>query len=230
MRDTSRTVLVSFSGIDGAGKSTQIARLEARLAEAGIRVRKLAFWDDVVFLSAFRAGASHRMLGGEQGVGSPERPVQRADKNVRRWYLTLLRSAFYLADVLNLRRAVAKAQAGHPGVVIFDRYIFDQLVNVPHNWLGRKYIRFLLRLAPRLDIAFLLDADPEAALQRKPEYPIDFLQQYRTAYHQLCPMVREMVMVPPADMDEVEAAIARQFEKRGAAPIPRNDQPESISA
>ena len=229
MRNASKIVMVSFSGIDGAGKSTQIGRLEARLAGAGIRVRKLAFWDDVVFLSRFRAGVSHRMLGGERGVGSPEKPVQRADKNVQRWYLTLLRSAFYLADALSLRRAVIKARAGDPDVVIFDRYIYDQLVNVPPSWLGRRYIGLILRLAPRLDRAFLLDADPEAALQRKPEYPIEFLRRYRDAYHQLCPMVTEMVMVPPADVDQVEVAIAREFDKRTSLRTSHPLQTEQIT-
>jgi thymidylate kinase len=38
-----RTLLVSFSGIDGAGKSTQIEALSARLAADGLRVRLIRF-------------------------------------------------------------------------------------------------------------------------------------------------------------------------------------------
>ena len=46
--------IVTFSGIDGAGKSTQISALEAWLRAAGLRTRVLTFWDDVVVLSRLR--------------------------------------------------------------------------------------------------------------------------------------------------------------------------------
>jgi len=45
---------VSFSGIDGAGKSTQIEALRENLRQAGFRVSMLAFWDDVSMLTGLR--------------------------------------------------------------------------------------------------------------------------------------------------------------------------------
>ncbi len=207
-------VFVSFSGIDGSGKSTQIERLHNSLLQSGVSVLRLAFWDNVVFLPQFRAGVSHELLRGELGVGVPGRPVRRRDKNERKWYLTLARSPFYLLDVLSLRRIVAKARRSHADVVIFDRYIYDQLANLSANLPGRVYLRLLLALAPRPDIAYLLDAEPEAALARKPEYPLEFLHGYRRAYHSLAKLADEMVVVPPADVDSVEQVIAREFRER----------------
>ena len=207
-------IVVSFSGIDGAGKSTQIERLHNSLLQSGLSVQRFAFWDNVVFLPQFRAGVSHKVLRGEVGVGAPGKPVRRNDKNARKWYLTLARSPFYLLDVLNLRRVVANARRSNADVVIFDRYIYDQLANVSGNLAGRLYARALLALAPRPDIAYLLDADPEAALARKPEYPLDFLHAYRRAYHRLAEIAREIVLVPPADVDGVERVIASEFRKR----------------
>lgn len=206
-----RFILVSFSGIDGSGKSTQIERLHARLVSQGLSVLRLAFWDNVVFLPQFRAGVSHKVLRGEIGVGSPEKPVRRNDKNARKWYLTLARSPFYFLDVLSLRRVVGKARNSNADVIIFDRYIYDQLANVSRNWLGRAYVRSLLKLAPRPDVAFLLDADPEAALKRKPEYPLDFLHEYRRCYLNIKTMAREMTIIPPGEVDAVENAILQEF-------------------
>jgi thymidylate kinase len=140
--------------------------------------------------------------------------VRRNDKNARRWYLTLARSPFYLLDVLSLRRVVAKARQSQADVIIFDRFIYDQLANISGNFAGRLYTRLLLALAPRPAIAYLLDADPAAALARKPEYPLEFLREYRKAYLRLSQMVREMFVVPPSDVEGVHSAIVREFGKR----------------
>ena len=207
-------VVVSFSGIDGAGKSTQIELLHTSLLQSGISILRLAFWDNVVILPRFRAGVSHKVLRGEVGIGAPGKPVRRNDKNARKWYLTLARSPFYFLDVLSLGRVVAKARKSDADVVIFDRYIYDQLANVSGNLLGRLYARLLLALAPRPDIAYLLDADPAAALARKPEYPLEFLREYRQAYYRLSKMAREMIVVPPSDVEGVQSVITREFRER----------------
>ena len=74
--------IVSFSGIDGAGKSTQISALEAWLNESGLRTTLLTFWDNVVCFSRSREFMSLKAFKGDAGVGSPEKPLQRRDKNV----------------------------------------------------------------------------------------------------------------------------------------------------
>lgn len=227
MRAKRTPLVVSFSGIDGAGKSTQIERLEHGLAQSGLSVLRLAFWDDVIVLPEFRAGVSHKLLRGELGVGAPGKPVRRRDKNARKWYLTLARAPFYLLDALSLRRRVARVRKSQADVVIFDRYIYDQLANVAGNGAGRFYSRLLLALSPRPDIAYLLDADPEAALARKPEYPLDFLHAYRRAYLRLGEMAREMVVIPAAEADGVERVIASEFRKRWPGPL-RGDQRENL--
>ncbi|MBV8049712.1 MAG: thymidylate kinase [Acidobacteriaceae bacterium] len=205
-------VVISFSGIDGSGKSTQIAKLLNRLRDAGLVVSQLTFWDDVAVLSRFRADVSHKLLHGEGGVGTPENPVNRNDKNVRTWYLTLPRCVLHFLDSLCLRQKLRRARANAPDVIVCDRYIFDQLATLPLDraW-ARACARLILQVAPIPDVAYLLDVEPEIARARKPEYPLDFMHRYRASYLQLRDLAG-MAMIEPMSQDEVHEAITTKLQ------------------
>ena len=206
-----RQVLVSFSGMDGSGKSTQIENLHQNLVASGFSVKRLEFWNNVVAFARLRAGFSHRVLQSDGSVGSPEKPANRNDKNARHWYLILGRAFLYIFDALKLRRAVAKARSSKTDVIIFDRYIYDQLATLPmaHS-VTRAYVRLLLRIVPTPDIAYLLDAVPEVARARKPEYPLEFMRDYRRCYL-LLSEVSDLTVIPPSDIEQAQAAIAHKM-------------------
>lgn len=209
----SQPVLVSFSGIDGAGKTTQITALRRRLREAGSRVLLLSFWDDVAALTHIRKELSHSMFGGDRGIGCPEKPLNRQDKNVRSWYMTVARLVFYSLDTVRTNLTVAKARRSKADVVIFDRYAYDEFVNLSSpRWLTGMCLKFLLRMTPKPDIAYLLDADPRLARERKPEYPIEFLQANRAAYLALSALAG-MTVINPLPPLEVSQKIMEEFRK-----------------
>lgn len=215
-----KTLLVSFSGVDGAGKSTQIENLESVLAAAGYRTRRFAFWDNVVVGSRYREGFVHKVYKSQRGIGAPGQPVERRDKNVRRWYLTLMRHALYFADALHLVWVAARRRGAD--VVIFDRYIYDELANLPlSSSLTRAYIRLVAAIIPKPDVAFLLDADPDAARARKPEYPVEFMRHCRSAYKTLALLLRNLVLIPPLPLQQALEATERAFWAHSGLPRTR---------
>jgi thymidylate kinase len=213
-----RPLLVSFSGVDGSGKSTQIENLQAVLQGRGLKTRRLAFWDDVVVGVRYREGFVHQVYKSERGIGAPGKPVNRRDKNMRGWHLTLARHFLYLLDALNLGRVVSqerRRQAIVPvDVMVFDRYIYDELANLNlKNSLSRFFVRLVHRFAPRPDLAYLLDADPAAAYARKPEYPVDFMVQCRQAYFDLASQLGTMCAIPAMPLTETKQAVVAAAEE-----------------
>jgi thymidylate kinase len=203
-----RPRFVSFSGIDGAGKTTQIAALKSHLNEVGIRVVEVTFWNDVARLTRIREVTGHTLFKGDKGVGTPTRPVNRRDKNVRSWFLTAVRFGLYFFDAVSLRALAAKMPGANADVVIFDRYLYDELANLSlRNGITRLYVRLLLKLVPQPDICYLLDAEPALARARKPEYPIDFLHCIRASYLDLSEIVGGMTIIPPQPVQDVERQV-----------------------
>jgi thymidylate kinase len=205
-----RPTFVSFSGMDGAGKSTQIQNLRTRLIEAGLRVSLVTFWDDVARLTQIREVSGHKLFKGEKGVGSPDAPINRRDKNVRSWPMTAVRYFLYFVDALSLRFVAKKALRSEADFIIFDRYAYDELANLTlSNPISRVYVRLVMMLVPRPHVSYLLDADPVQARARKPEYPLEFLYFCRASYMTLSELVGGMTLIPPMPVQDVEREVLR---------------------
>lgn len=206
-----RPFIVSFSGMDGAGKTTQIDALLIYLRDAGLRVRVLRFWDDIAVAGSMRESLSHKLFKSEKGVGVPDRPVERRDKNVRAWYMTVARLFLYLLDAAHLSFITTTLSPRDADVVILDRYLYDQIVNLNlDNPATRAYAWLLTKMVPRPNIPFLLDADPGQARARKPEYPLLFLQCVRASYAVLAAWSR-LVVIAPLACEDVTRSILRNM-------------------
>jgi len=201
-------VCVTFSGIDGAGKSTQIDALRDAAEQAGLSVHTVRFWDDIARLTSLRETSGHKLFKGDKGIGSPDSPINRRDKNVRSWPMSCVRIFIYTIDAFSTRVAISKARRSGADICIFDRYLYDELANLTlTNPLMRLYARWMMALTPRPDISFILDADPQAARARKPEYPLEFIHMNREAYLELSRILGGITVVPAMPIEDVKRTI-----------------------
>jgi len=71
----------------------------------------------------------------------------------------------------------------------------------------------VLAVVPKPDVGYLLDAEPQVALERKPEYPLAFLHLYRQSYLTLRRLAG-LTLIPPATLEEVHVLILKALPER----------------
>lgn len=162
-------LLVVFSGLDGAGKSTQIDRLAAHLHGQGRP--PVIYWTRGGYTPLFSAAkaALRRLSRGHavpQAGPSVERDQAMARPGVQRLWLALA-----MLDLLWIYGVQVRWQRWRGRAVICDRYLGDTEIdfrlNFPQQRLDRWPLwRLLRRATPQPDASFLLLIPVDESLRR----------------------------------------------------------------
>jgi hypothetical protein len=187
-----RRSLVTLSGLDGSGKSSQARWLAEALAELEIDVEVI--WNDLqgnVLLDALGVPAKALL----RLRGRPVRPMSsyeqvapsahRSHDAVRRVWSSIVT----LANSLE-QRALATRGRVRGRTIVFDRGPLDLAVRmeVLYRTGGGRQPRLIELTAPRSTVAFLLEVSPDLALSRKLDIWSDAqLEEQATLYKALAP-------------------------------------------
>jgi thymidylate kinase len=209
-------MLITFSGLDGAGKSTLVRWLQQTLERQNRRV--------VVFHMNDHVGvyAYLRRLRNQLGGAPPKNGGTGALRRVRDAVLwgRLLRRVIYPLDLLLFLGYRLYHESIHRRVVIMDRYFYDILVDVSSE-RSRRWIRWLKRITPTPTLPLLLDTGPEQAFARKGEYSLAYRRDRWTAYGEVFPWVRGGVRLRNDDPGAARAALRQLVSWRmGGAETP----------
>ncbi len=197
--------LVTFSGLDGSGKSSQAVTLVRLLSGLDIPVARA--WAGQKPMLSYPFLALVRLLGYThrrriQGVAFVERDLRRNRALARLWPL-ILALDFVPKTIASVRLPLRKGK-----IVICDRYVYDLLAELlQEGMLGERTKRVLTQLTPRADLSFLMDVDEKLAGERAlvpgraREQPYYDLSQRRKVYLELG---REMGMIVVNGQGDIE--------------------------
>src|SRR2546428_1578352 len=187
-----RAILISVSGIDGSGKTTQIELLDDRVKKEKSKVSIV--WSRWRPISSLPLLTLMRWLGYSQTYATSSIGFVETRLSNKRGLSSLW---CFLTQLDNLMKTGVKV--GVPlllgRTVICDRYTLDLLVeNMAdlHDPSSRRRLGHrLLSLLPRPDAALLLEVDPAVAYKRKPDMPtVSHFVERAKLYHEMSGRLR----------------------------------------
>ena len=184
-----RGTLVTFSGLDGSGKSFQAERLHETLEALGYDVE--VAWTSLVAHPALGAVGEpvKRLLRRLARRGEAAPPVEWAQPasvtsadparalRQRSGALTQVWAAYVAVVNAWWQSRATRPHLARGKVVICDRWTLDSKVQMRYQYGAERRFGFQARLvrllSPRPAKAFLLAISPEEAVRRKPEYTLE---------------------------------------------------------
>lgn len=183
---------ITFSGVDGSGKSTQLAMLQEKLEREN---RNVAYFHAIQFSFAYKLIKKNQESLPDRQAGGIRNQDKKQDSGnsvtKASWFTIFLRKIFLIIDLIRFRSYYNRLKRENCDYLLSDRYFYDSIINIEYlqsvnsqqiTVNGRKtsssllsVIRYLLSVP---DTAFYLDIAPETVMSRErvPEQGLGYLR------------------------------------------------------
>lgn len=195
--------IITFSGVDGSGKSTQLSLLQKKLEDSGARV---AYFHAVAWSLPQAAKKLFARSSGKPGESKAV--VKSSGAGV------LLRQIILIIDILRFRRYLHRLEQSGIDYLLSDRYFYDSLVNIAYldgTSLETRYTAFVAGLIPKPERAFFLSVPPEAIMRREraPEQGLQYLKDKSSLFLEAAALWRFSVIDASQELESVHQLVQK---------------------
>lgn len=165
-----KSMLVTFSGLDGSGKSTLCQKLCEKLYKSGILYHQIHIipWSLANHIGHW-LGIEDSNLPSRKRSVDDIKPLGRLETWARLFTIFI--------DIIRFHIIFHRFIKSKRFVLIIDRYFWDLLIKLEYcGWNGSLIKNFLLRLIPQPDLPLYIDVEPDTAYERKPEHSREYYQ------------------------------------------------------
>lgn len=157
--------LISFSGLDGSGKTQLIVLLRRFFKRQGISYNQIHFVND-----SLENRLAKKLLGDRKVADIAAKRNRSAGEKKISFLAYWIRLFFLCLYACSLKLRLFKLRK-RCAVVIFDRYIYDRVAQLAYlrKKKNLKLEKRLVKMFPRPNLPFFLHVLPEQSLERKKE-------------------------------------------------------------
>lgn len=139
--------IISISGLDGSGKSTQVESLKQYLESKGHKV---------FYLHAIQFSIAN--------LGRKSRKKRAKSVTTANWLQIQLRKLALIIDLCRFKKLLLKLKKQGYDYIVSDRYFYDSVLNIAY--LENRRIATFMPKIPKPTVGFYLKVDPEVIMKR----------------------------------------------------------------